>query len=139
MERKQKKPSVLPLSSSSSMHSPSISISVCLPLSPSFLSIHFSLPLSLHTLLSPLPHWISFPRFIILSHFSQPSISPLSASSSSILQRSPLHSILSGLSECSVEIGSVTVSLETDGVGLPGVSTQLKSKAAVTSVKSAPI
>ncbi len=47
--------------------------------------------------------------------------------------------IHSGPSEHSVEIGSVTVSLETDRVGLPGVSTQQKSKTAVTSVKSAPI
>lgn len=102
MERKQKEPSVLPLYSSSSV----LSAYLYPPSSPFPVHLFF-------LLLIPLIH---FPWFIILFRFLQLSISPLFTSSS--------LSLLPGLSEHSVEIGSVTVSLETDTVGLPGVSTQ---------------
>ena len=96
MERKQKKPTVLPLSSSSSSSTRSLSLSLslsplCLPRPPSFPSSHFFSPsLPLHALL---PHSISFPQFIILSHFPRLSVSPpftSSSSSSSLPQPSPL-------------------------------------------------
>ena len=147
MKRKQKRPSVLPLSflCPSSvlflLHAFSISLYLCLPRLPSYLSIHFSLSFtalsSLYFL--PLILSISFPQFIILSHFPQLSIPPPFTSPSSSLQPSPPLYRLSGLSDHNVEIGSVSVSLETDRLWLPGVSTQQKSKTAVISVKSAPI
>lgn len=88
------------------------------PPPPSFLSIHFY------------QSWVI--AFFPLFHFSQLSTSP----SLTPLQLSHNSALLSGQSEHSVEIGSVTVSLETDRVWLPGVSAQQKSKTAVTSVKS---
>lgn len=45
--------------------------------------------------------------------------------------------ILSGCAEHCVEIGSATVSLEMDRVGLPGVSAEQKRKSTLTSVKPA--
>ena len=146
MERKQKKPTVLPLSSSSSS-TRSLSLSLSLSLSslspPSpilpiqslflsfstpacatasldiFPSVHYSLPLSSAFCFS------SFHLLLVL-------LLPPPAFSSSFLS-------FQVLSEHSVAIGSVTVSLETDRVGLPGVSTQQKSKTAIASFKSAPI
>ena len=155
MERKQKKPTVLPLSSSSSSSPPppplplplSFSLSLSLSLSPLslpppvlptqslflcfstpacattshdiFPSVHYSLPLSSAFCFS------SFHLLLVL-------LLPPPAFSSSFLS-------FQVLSEHSVAIGSVTVSLETDRVGLPGVSTQQKSKTAIASFKSAPI
>lgn len=131
------------------LHAPPLILSLSLSLSvspvlPPSRPFTFSLLLCLCThYILPLPHSISFPQFIILSHFPRLSVSPpfTSSSSSSLPPPAFSSSVLSFqvLSEHSVAIGSVTVSLETDRVGLPGVSTQQKSKTAVASVKSAPI
>lgn len=100
-------------------------------------SIHFhllhSLPFSaspLHALVSPLLSLTIFVSpFIILSHFPQLSVSPPITSSSccSLLHSSlPLYSFRSCRALCWNQI--CHRSLETDRVGLPGVSTRQNSK-----------
>lgn len=92
------------------LHALCLSVSPILPFSCPFIP---SLTHSLDTF--PLVHY-SLP-LSSACHFSSFHLRLPPAVSSSL-------SLLSGLSEHSVEIRSVTVSLETDTVGLPGVSTQ---------------